>query len=288
MKINISIIIPLYNKSRFIGRALASVQAGTIADFEAIVVDDGSSDGGGDHVGRLGDSRFRLIVQENGGPGSARNRGLREASGKYVAFLDADDEWLPEFLETGIDIIERQGADIAAVCLGYIEYPSARSMDPLWRRRGLAAGPFRINSSTSPELAIYLTAYMTPLGTLLRTETVRRWGGFFDRRKCLYGEDAYLWLKILLNETVYVSLQPLACYHREASELSRGVVGPRPVEPFLTEPEQIVESCPAELRIARPYSGNQGDQDGLHARLLGTMAGGSLLAATVPQRSLIL
>src|SRR5690349_14837708 len=77
----ISIIIPLYNKAPFLERALESIRAQTFTDYEVIVVDDGSTDGGGTLVNALDDRRFRLIVQQNGGPGRARNRGLREASG---------------------------------------------------------------------------------------------------------------------------------------------------------------------------------------------------------------
>jgi hypothetical protein len=95
---------------------------------KVIVVDDGSTDGGGRLITGLDDPRFRLIVQENGGPGRARNRGLSAASGTFVTFLDADDEWLPEFLRTSIGLMERHGPDVAAVCQGYFEI-SVRSIE---------------------------------------------------------------------------------------------------------------------------------------------------------------
>ena len=96
----ISVIIPLFNKSSYIARALNSVLNQTYQDFEVIVVDDGSTDDGAEIVVGFNDSRIRLIRQENRGVSAARNRGVNEATSDFIAFLDADDEWMPRHLET--------------------------------------------------------------------------------------------------------------------------------------------------------------------------------------------
>lgn len=95
-----SVVIPLYNKGPHIARALTSIQKQTCQDFEAIVVDDGSTDNGPEVVKSYGDPRIRLIRQENQGVSASRNRGVKEAMTDLVVFLDADDEWTPSHLET--------------------------------------------------------------------------------------------------------------------------------------------------------------------------------------------
>lgn len=96
----ISIVIPLYNKEKQIAHTLQSVFAQTFQDFEIVIVDDGSTDNSVMEVKKFDDPRVLLIQQSNAGVSAARNRGIEEANGELIAFLDADDEWMPEFLQT--------------------------------------------------------------------------------------------------------------------------------------------------------------------------------------------
>ncbi|MCI0380021.1 MAG: glycosyltransferase family 2 protein, partial [Gemmataceae bacterium] len=127
---HVSVIVPLYNKAKYVERALTSISAQTAHDLEILVVDDGSTDGGGDMAERFAELRLRLIRQDNAGPGAARNRGLAEARGEFVAFLDADDEWLPDYLEKNLALLE--GSDAACATAGYSLEPDGKLTWPLW------------------------------------------------------------------------------------------------------------------------------------------------------------
>ena len=100
MRPRASVVIPVYNRAKSVLPTLQSVRDQTMADFECIVVDDGSADGEELRavVESLGDNRFRYVRRENGGGGAARNTGIDEAKGEFIAFLDSDDRWLPEKL----------------------------------------------------------------------------------------------------------------------------------------------------------------------------------------------
>ncbi|MBI3406903.1 MAG: glycosyltransferase family 2 protein [Planctomycetes bacterium] len=244
----VSVIVPLYNKAATVERTLASIGSQTFREFEVIVVDDGSTDGSANLVAAWPDPRVRLMRQKNAGPGRARNKGLAEARGRFVAFLDADDEWLPEFLERSLHLLESYGPSVASISSGYFQFPSGRPMTWLWESRGLRDGVYQLTPDMLPQLVAHLLAYLCPWNTLARIEVVRRWGGFFDRYKCLYAEDAHLWLKVLLNEKVAINLEPLVRFHTEASELSKNLPGPRPIEPFLRDPSEIEKACPERLQ----------------------------------------
>lgn len=113
---NVSVVIPAYNASRFVGEAIRSVLAQTYEDFEVIVVDDGSTDGTCDVVNGFHDERLRYTYQENQGPSAARNTGVQLSRGEYIAFLDADDLWSPPMLEACLAFLnDNPATDVVSV-----------------------------------------------------------------------------------------------------------------------------------------------------------------------------
>jgi hypothetical protein len=243
----VSVIVPLFNKADYVGRALASISSQSFADFEVIVVDDGSTDGGAEIVAKHGDSRVRLVRQRNSGPGAARNRGIEQSRGLLLAFLDADDEWLPHYLKASIAGMDSSGARHAAHTCAYLEEPSGFNSSEMWRNRGLVPGVCWLDANTGAETLLHRVAFMSPCTTVARAEVIRRLGGFYERN-CRYAEDAYLWLRVLLNYPVSFSLDPCVRVHRDASHLSAPGRVFRQLEPFLASPEEVRADCPKALR----------------------------------------
>jgi glycosyltransferase involved in cell wall biosynthesis len=123
---SVSVIIPTYNREKYIERAIRSVQAQDFPNIEIIVVDDGSTDNTSQVVKKIAtvDSRISLVVHEKSkGAQVARNTGIRNAKGERIAFLDSDDEWLPGSLSKRLCAVEKQKADVVySACLS-VKYP---------------------------------------------------------------------------------------------------------------------------------------------------------------------
>lgn len=242
-----SVVVPLFNKAATVARSLESIRSQTFKDFEVIVVDDGSTDSGAERVEAFlqhADDRFRMIRQSNAGPGAARNRGIQEAKGELVAFLDADDEWLPDFLEKAIGRLLLSGAE--ALSMVWFDEPGHQSSARSFSQLGLHTGVYSMQPDTDPRILIALLVLMWPCTTIVRKEIAERYGGFYEKR-CKFSEDAHLWLKVCLNHAVYVYLEEGAVFHRENSALSGNYRSMRDVEPFLTDPDDVRTVCPPPL-----------------------------------------
>src|SRR5947209_609603 len=110
----VSVIIPAYNYATYLPKAIDSVLKQRFTNYEIIVVDDGSTDNTADLIAKYGD-RVRYVYQKNAGLPSARNTGIKAARGDYVGFLDADDEWHPNFLQNAMETFARLSPDFVVV-----------------------------------------------------------------------------------------------------------------------------------------------------------------------------
>lgn len=207
----ISVVIPLYNKAETIARALDCILAQTYQDFEVVVVDDGSTDEGAAVVELYTDERIRLIRQENAGVSAARNRGIAEARGEYVAFLDADDEWMPEFLEE-IVALQQEFPECRAQATSYIINSRGEKSSitlrkiPIKGERGVLTNYFEVASCSHPPVC--------SICVCIERALLQEIGGF--PLGITSGEDLLTWARIAVRTDWAYSLRPLAQYNVEA------------------------------------------------------------------------
>lgn len=215
----ISVVIPLYNKKATIRRAIDSILSQEAQDFEIIVVDDGSTDGSADEVAALTDTRITLIRQANAGPGRARNVGASQARAQLLAFLDGDDEWKSDYLATGMRALAQHPQAVAYAC-GYDAGAfSDRVKDKVSR---LTTTPVALPPPTTALGPYQVKLAMDGLhssSTIVRRATFLKAGGFYDKERCLWGEDSYLWSQVLFMGPIYWDPTPRILFHVEDSEL---------------------------------------------------------------------
>jgi glycosyltransferase involved in cell wall biosynthesis len=198
----VSIVIPTYNRAASLVRALDSVLAQTYPAWEVLIVDDASTD---DTAGRiapyLGDRVALHRRPRNGGATAARNAGIALARGAYVAFLDSDDEWLPEKLARQVALFQAGPPDLGLVYAGLWQLVDGRppvAVPP--RQRGRVYDALRWRNRIG-----------TASGVMVRRDLLRALGGFDERLSAC--EDWDLWLRIARDWQVDAIEEPLLRYH---------------------------------------------------------------------------
>lgn len=207
----ISVVIPLYNKEKQIAYTLQSVFEQTFQDFEIVVVDDGSTDNSVEEVEKFDDSRIRLIHQTNAGVSAARNRGIEEARGELIAFLDADDEWMPEYLATQYGLYQKYPECSVYAC-NYEFRDSEGKVTPTIIRKlpfegedGVLSNYFEVASCSHPPLWTSVV--------VIKKSAIQAIGGFPIGIKS--GEDLLTWARLAVSGTIAYSRKSLAMFIRD-------------------------------------------------------------------------
>jgi glycosyltransferase involved in cell wall biosynthesis len=221
MNPKVSVVIPTYNRATTVPRAIESVLAQTVTDLEVIVVDDGSSDDTGKVLGQRFGDRIRYYPQVNQGASVARNRGVEQARGEWIAFLDSDDLWEKEKLEWQFKALEQFGPQCGGCYtdVQFFNHSETRTMFQLveheFRHEGtMGAKPDVLERLVRPGgsgMVVCLSSLVA------RADWVRKTGGFDP--ELLYSQDSEFMFRLaMLTGFCYVNL-PLVRFDRSPAEI---------------------------------------------------------------------
>jgi glycosyltransferase involved in cell wall biosynthesis len=203
----VSVILPTYNRKSLLLEALQSVFAQTYRDYEVIVVDDGSTDQTREALEPLFHA-IRYISKPNGGEASARNRGIQEAQGGYVAFLDSDDLWEPRFLEVTTDYLGRH-PDLGLVSTAWWTIPKGRR-EPRVRKPVLHGDLFPL---------LMRQSFISASAVVARRECFQRVGVFNESLE--QAADYDMWLRIARAYPIAFLNTPLGRRRKHPGNISR-------------------------------------------------------------------
>lgn len=202
----VSVIMPAFNSERHIAESVASVQAQTMGSWELLIVDDCSTDKTSEIVKKLSesDSRIRLISQsENGGAAVARNTALDNARGRYIAYLDADDLWLPEKIEKQTACMDRENAGFSCASYEVIDEEGS----PLGRT---------VHMPPNTSYWGYLTNnYLQTVGIMADLERVDK--SLLVMPDMRRRQDAATWLQVLAAGHDCIGVNEVLCQYRRTS-----------------------------------------------------------------------
>ena len=214
----VSIIMPAYNAANFIAESIESVIHQSYTKWELLIVDDGSVDNTSDVIKnyQVKDPRIKYYRQRNGKQGKARNLALSYAVGKYIAFLDADDVWLPEKLDLQVQEIINEEADVVFAEAKIFHKIPADSVTVMKSGKGVFEG--------EKGLKIFLEQNQIPILTaIVKADVLKAIGGFTELPGIQNAEDYHLWLRLLMEKKkLYGSEIIMAGYreHQSSSTIS--------------------------------------------------------------------
>lgn len=202
----VSVVVPTYNRKTLLNETLQSILGQVFADFELIIVDNLSQDGTGEYVQGLQDQRIRYFRNENHGIiATNRNFGIRKARGKYVAFCDDDDLWLPEKLQKQIDSFS--DVTIAAVASNYTPFGDVRMI-----RKNIHIAPgCAFRDYTYDEILLHLNPIISS-SAVVRKDVFQDVGVFDESEVFRFIEDWELWLRVSQKGDIRILADPLVRY----------------------------------------------------------------------------
>ncbi|MGB3638476.1 MAG: glycosyltransferase [Rivularia sp. (in: cyanobacteria)] len=237
----VSVIIPAYNAMTYLPQTVESVLKQTFTDFEVIIVNDGSSDEIEQWVGTITDNRVRLISQKNQGTAAARNTGIADAKGEYIAFLDSDDLWEASNLEKQVHCLDNN-PDVGLV------YVWVKSIDA----KGNDLGQIYGNDAEGYvwEQLLQKNVIWSGSAAMVRRVCFEK-SGVFDQNIKLT-EDWEMWIRIARNYSFAVIKEPLVSYRFHANNKSQNRV--KVIDEFRLIIENSFQSVPFELLYLRNKS----------------------------------
>lgn len=203
----ISIITPVYNGEKYLQAAIDSVLAQTYPNWELIVIDDGSTDSTPEILDRYSDSRIRKVRQENRGEAVARNTGLDLARGSYIAFLDADDVYLPNALADLAGFLDQHPEFDVAYSNGYI---CDESLNRLMELSEIRPGFF--SGNILEKVVLYSGVVTVPVCTITRRDAIQKTSSRFDK-DLVIGPDWDFWIQ-LARHVPFGYLDKITCCYR--------------------------------------------------------------------------
>ena len=254
----VSVVIPAYNRELFIVPAIRSVQEQGIEDIEIVIVDDCSTDKTVEKISGIDDPRIRLVRHEkNKGEAGARNTGVREARGKYVAYLDSDDQWLPGKLKAQLDHMESSVNAGGVYTLHYRLYKNGKKS---------ITGYSPDNRGLTFENLLTKGASISAGSTLLFRRELYDRTGPYDETTPLYVDWDWL-LRFVRIASLDLILHPYAVYEKNPN-FRKGAVQQKAAEIFLAKYADEIEHLPEKNRnecksriyldVARCYAENEG------------------------------